>query len=258
MPIDDPPLLRVEGLSLAFGGVRALSGVDLTVAEGAICGLVGPNGAGKTSLFNCICGYYRPTAGRILLRGNDITHSTPHTRAANGIARTFQHPVLQRDRSVLENVVVGGHSTLTGGPVRYALRIAVGRAERAVTQRARELLDHLGIAHLADVIAGELPYGSQKRVELARALMSRPALLLLDELASGLTHEEVHELGEQIRRVRADLGVGIVLVEHHMGMVAAITDTVVVLVQGAKVVEGPAADVQRHPVVVDAYLGAAA
>jgi branched-chain amino acid transport system ATP-binding protein len=253
-----PPLLRVEGLSLAFGGVRALTGVDLDVAEGAICGLVGPNGAGKTSLFNCICGYYRPTAGRILLRGADVSRHRPHTRAGHGIARTFQHPVLQRDRSVLDNVLVGGHSTLHGGPVRYAFRIAVGGGERRVADRAAELLDHLGIAHLAPVPAGELSYGGQKRVELARALMSDPSLLLLDELASGLTHEEVLELGEQIRRVRSDLGVGIVLVEHHMGMVAAITDHVVVLVQGEKVTEGPAADVQRHPVVVDAYLGAAA
>jgi branched-chain amino acid transport system ATP-binding protein len=253
-----PPLLRVEGLSLTFGGVRALSDVDLAVTEGAICGLVGPNGAGKTSLFNCICGYYTPSAGRILVRGNDITRRPPSSRAAHGIARTFQHPVLQRDRSVLDNVVVGGHSTQRGGPLRHALRLGVGASEREVTARAAALLDHLGIAHLADVRAGELSYGGQKRVELARALMSRPSVLLLDELASGLTHEEVMELGRQIRTVRDDLGVSVVLVEHHMGMIGAVTDHVVALVQGRVIAEGTAAEVQRHPVVVEAYLGAAA
>lgn len=252
------PLLRVEQLSLAFGGVRALTSVDMEVADGTICGLVGPNGAGKTSLFNCICGYYRPTGGRVLFKGTDITQRRPHALAGLGIARTFQHPVLQRDKSVLNNVLVGGHSAITSGAIRYTFRMGVRRQERMMATRAAELLDYLGISHLAHVPAGELSYGSQKRVELGRALMVKPSLLLLDELASGLTHEEVLALGEQIQRVRTDLDVGIVLVEHHMGMVSALTDNVIVLVQGKKIAEGTATEVQRHPVVIDAYLGAAA
>ncbi|MGH3389819.1 MAG: ABC transporter ATP-binding protein [Actinomadura sp.] len=252
------PLLRVEQLSLAFGGVRALTSVDMEIADGTICGLVGPNGAGKTSLFNCICGYYRPTSGRVLLRGMDITRRRPHTLAGLGIARTFQHPVLQRDKSVLDNVIMGGHSAITNGAIRYTFRAGVRRQERMIATRAAELVDYLGITHLARVPAGELSYGSQKRVELGRALMAKPSLLLLDELASGLTHEEVLALGEQIQRVRMELDVGIVLVEHHMGMVSALTDNVIVLVQGKKIAEGSATEVQRHPVVIDAYLGAAA
>ncbi|HEV7656560.1 MAG TPA: ABC transporter ATP-binding protein [Mycobacteriales bacterium] len=252
------PLLALHDVSLVFGGVHALRDVSFAVADGTICGLVGPNGAGKTSLFNCICGFYLPTAGRIELRGRPITRRAPHSLAALGIARTFQHPVLQRDRTVLDNVLVGGHSTVAAGPVRYALRLGVRRAERDLADRARELLGYLGIDGLAALPAGRLSYGQQKRVELARALMSRPALLLLDELASGLTHSEVLDLAEQIRRIRADRDVSIVLVEHHMGMVAAVTDTVVALVQGEKVAEGSAAEVQRHPVVVEAYLGGGA
>lgn len=252
-------LLSIQAVSLAFGGVQALSNVDLDVETGAICGLVGPNGAGKTSLFNCICGYYTPTAGRIELSGRDITHSPPHRLVGLGVARTFQHPVLLPAKTVLENVLVGGHSTLNAGALSSTFWLPKARQEeRALVSRGHELLGYLGIGDLASREAGELSYGGQKRVELARALMSRPSLLLLDELASGLTHEEVMVLAEDVRRVRTDFEVGIVLVEHHMGMVSAISDKVVVLVQGSKVVEGTAAAVQRHPVVIEAYLGAAA
>lgn len=254
-----PLLLSVEAVSLAFGGVQALSAVDLAVDAGAICGLVGPNGAGKTSLFNCICGYYTPTAGRITLNGQDITRRPAHRLAALGVARTFQQPVLQPAKSVLDNVLVGGHSTLRAGLWNSTFRTPKARREeRVLVQRGHELLSYLGIGPLAHQTAGALSYGEQKRVELARALLSRPSLLLLDELASGLTHEEVMALGEDVRRVRTDFAVGIVLVEHHMGVVSAITDKVVVLVQGSKIVEGSAAEVQRHPVVIEAYLGTAA
>jgi branched-chain amino acid transport system ATP-binding protein len=257
-PGHNQPLLEIHGLSLTFGGVTALDQVDLSVERGLICGLVGPNGAGKTSLFNCICGYYTPTAGGVTHAGHDVTHAPPHSRARLGIARTFQHPVLQRDQSVLENVLVGGHSTVRAGAVRYALRLGVGREERAVLAHAKDLLDYLKIGQLAHTACGELSYGTQKRVELARALMLRPSLLLLDELASGLTHEEVFELGEQIRAIRSELDLTIVLVEHHMGLISAITDKVAVLVQGKKVIEGTSATVQRDPMVVAAYLGTAA
>ena len=254
----DPPLLAIERLTLLLGGVQALREVELAVEPRTIVGLVGPNGAGKTSLFNCVCGYYPPTSGRVLLGGTDVTHHRPHRLATMGVARTFQHPVLQPETTVLDNVLVGGHTTVEAGPLSYTLRLPrARRAERALADRARDILRYLHVERLAPTLAGSLSYGGQKRVELARALMTEPRLLLLDELASGLAHEEVMDLAGVIRGIRDDLGVGILLVEHHMGMVSAVTDKVVVLVQGTKVAEGTAADVQRSPVVVEAYLGAA-
>lgn len=253
------PLLLVEEISLAFGGVQALSDVNMAVETGSIVGLVGPNGAGKTSLFNCICGYYRPTAGAIWRGDTDVTHRSPHELIRLGVSRTFQHPVLEPDKTVLENVLVGGHVLFGDGPLGYALRLpGTRRRERQLVERALALLDSLGVAPIAGTLAGSLSYGGQKRVELARALLSGPELLLLDELASGLTHEEVMELGQQIRDVRDTHQVGVVLVEHHMGMISSISDKVVVLVQGKKIVEGTAAEVSMHPVVVEAYLGGAA
>jgi branched-chain amino acid transport system ATP-binding protein len=255
----DPVLLDVRGLSLTFGGLRALDGVDLTVAAGEICGLVGPNGAGKTSLFNCVSGLYRPTAGTVLVDGTDALRTAPHRLAGLGLARTFQHPVLQPDATVLANVLLGGHNRLparlAGYPVRWP---SARRAERELAAEARETLDWLGIAERVGEPAGALPYGVMKRVELARALLAHPRLLLLDELASGLVHEEVHALGEVIRRLRSEREISVLLVEHHMGLVASICDKVVVLVQGRKVAEGSAAEIQRDPVVVEAYLGSAA
>ena len=254
-----PVLLDVRGLSLTFGGLRALDGVDLTVAGGEICGLVGPNGAGKTSLFNCVSGLYRPSAGTVLVDGTDVLRTAPHRLAGLGLARTFQHPVLQPDATVLANVLLGGHTRLPARLVGYAVRWpGARRAERELAAEARETLGWLGIAELAGEPAGSLPYGAMKRVELARALLAHPRLLLLDELASGLVHEEVHALGEVIRRLRSEREVSVLLVEHHMGLVAAICDKVVVLVQGRKVAEGSAAEIQRDPVVVEAYLGSAA
>jgi branched-chain amino acid transport system ATP-binding protein len=253
------PLLDVAGLSLRFGGVQALRDVDARIAAGSICGVVGPNGAGKTSLFNCICGYYRPTAGTIRALGHDVTGIAPHSLAGLGLARTFQHPTLQLDATVLENVLTGGHTRIAGHALSCALRLPrVRRDERALRDEARELLRRLSLEQEAETPAGALAYGSHKRVELARALLSRPRLLLVDELASGLTQGEVMELAELISALRDELDLTVLLVEHHMGMVAAITDTVIVLVQGRKVAEGTAAQVQEDPVVVSAYLGEAA
>jgi branched-chain amino acid transport system ATP-binding protein len=252
-------LLDVRGLSLRFGGLRALDEVDLTVAGGEICGLVGPNGAGKTSLFNCVSGLYRPSAGTVRIDGVDALRTAPHRLAALGVARTFQHPVLRPDASVLDNVLLGGHCRLPARLPAYAVRWpGVRRAERELAAEARETLGWLGIDELAEHEAGSLPYGAMKRVELARALLAHPRLLLLDELASGLVHQEVDTLGEVIRQLRAERGISVLLVEHHMGLVAAICDKVVVLVQGRKVAEGSAAEIQRDPVVVEAYLGSAA
>jgi branched-chain amino acid transport system ATP-binding protein len=252
-------LLDVRGLSLTFGGLRALDDVDLTVGAGEICGLVGPNGAGKTSLFNCVSGLYRPSAGTVLLDGADALRLPPHRLPALGVARTFQHPVLQPGTSVLDNVLLGGHVRLPPRLAAYAVGWpSARRAERELAARARDTLDWLGIAELAAEPADALPYGAMKRVELARALLSEPRLLLLDEPASGLVHEEVHALGDVIRRLRSERGISVLLVEHHMGLVAAICDKVVVLVQGRKVAEGTAAEIRRDPVVVEAYLGSAA
>jgi branched-chain amino acid transport system ATP-binding protein len=253
------PLLEVGGLRLEFGGLRALDDVGLTVAAGEICGLVGPNGAGKTSLFNCVSGLYRPSAGRVLVDGVDALATPPHRLAALGVARTFQHPWLQLDATVLDNVLLGGHVRLPPRLGAYALRRpGARRAERALAAEASETLSWLGIADLAGAAAGSLPYGAMKRVELARALLARPRLLLLDELASGLVQEEVHTLGDVIRRLRAERAISVLLVEHHMGLVASICDKVVVLVEGRKVAEGSAAEIQRDPVVVEAYLGSPA
>jgi branched-chain amino acid transport system ATP-binding protein len=256
--MSEPPL-EVAGLGLRFGGVQALRDVDVRVPAGSICGVVGPNGAGKTSLFNCVCGYYRPTAGTIHALGRDVTGVAPYRLAALGLARTFQHATLQLDATVLDNVLAGGHTRIAGDALSCALRLPrVRRDERALRDEARELLRRLSLEQLAETPAGALAYGSQKRVELARALLSRPQLLLVDELASGLTQGEVMELAELISALRGELDLTVLLVEHHMGMVAAITDTVIVLVQGRKVAEGTATQVQEDPVVVSAYLGEAA
>ncbi len=252
-------VLDVRDVSLRFGGVRALHEVDMDVETRSICGLVGPNGAGKTSLFNCISGYYRPSAGSIRISGRDVLVISPHELAGLGVARTFQHPILQVSESVLTNVLVGGHLQLHEGVLAHLFALpSTGRAERRLRTRALELLDYLSLGAVTGSPAGDLPYGSQKRVEIARALLSDPHLLLLDEPASGLPHQEVGELGAVIARLRDDLSLTILIVEHHMGLISAITDKVVVLVEGEKIAEGTAAHVQSNPAVISAYLGGAA
>ncbi|GII29160.1 ABC transporter ATP-binding protein [Planotetraspora mira] len=251
-------LVEVRDLTLRFGGVTALADVAFDVGERQICGLVGPNGAGKSSLFNCVNGYYRPSGGSIRVGGVDVLSVPAHRTVRLGIARTFQHPTLQPDRTVLDNVLLGGHSTLSGTVLSAMLALpGERRRERELVTRARELLGSLGLAGAERTSAGDLPYGSQKRVEIARALLSGPRLLLLDEPASGLTHSEVGEVGELITRIRADHGLTVIVVEHHMGLISAVTDHVVALVSGRKVAEGTAQAVQSDPVVVSAYLGAA-
>jgi branched-chain amino acid transport system ATP-binding protein len=252
-------LLTVRSLHLRFGGLRVLDDVDLDVEQGSIVGLVGPNGAGKTSLFNCVCGLYQPGSGSVLLGTDDLLRRPPHVLAGLGVGRTFQHPSLLPDASVLDNVLVGGHARLRTSPLSAALRLpGARRGEAAQREYAAEVLAALDIAGVAAEQVGALPYGTQKRVELARALMGRPRLLLLDEPAAGLPHGEVDELGELILRLRAAHDLTVLLVEHHMGLVRAITDRVYVLVEGRNVVDGPAEVVQRDPAVVAAYLGTAA
>ena len=248
--------LGLNGVSLHFGGVKVLEDVSFDVEPGVIFGLVGPNGAGKTSLFNCISGHYRPSAGSITIDGTEVVGSPPSHLARLGLARTFQHPALQLRATVLENLLVGGHIRLPGGPVSWALRLpSTAKAERAVRDEALGMLERAGLGWAANTPADELSHGLHKGVELWRALLSRPSLLLLDEPAAGLSHAEVEHLIATVRKIRDEQDMTIVIVEHHMGLISALTDRVVVLDHGRKLMEGTAAEAQSDPRVIEAYLG---
>jgi branched-chain amino acid transport system ATP-binding protein len=252
-------LLRVQDVAVRFGGIVALDGVSFEVAPGHIVGLIGPNGAGKTTLFNCLSRLYDCERGEIYFSEKPLARVPQHRIAALGIGRTFQNLALFRTMSVLENVMVGCHCRTRTGFVRNALRLPSVRAEeRRIEAKARELLELLELCAVADVPAANLPFGIQKRVELARALASEPKLLLLDEPASGLNHEEVSGLAALIRSLRERLRLTVLLVEHHMSLVMSISDRVVALSFGRKIAEGSPAEVRAHPEVIKAYLGAAA
>lgn len=249
--------LALADVSLHFGGISVLQDVSFEVEPGSIFGLVGPNGAGKTSLFNCISGHYRPSSGSILIDDVDALEVQPARLAkVAGLARTFQHPALRLEATVLDNVLLGAHSWLPGGPLAWSLRLpAAVRGEREARAEARDLLERLGLADVADWPAAELSHGLHKGVELARALLTRPRLLLLDEPAAGLSHAEVERFIESVRTLRIDFDLTVVIVEHHMGLISALTDRVVVLDHGSKLVEGTAAEAQSDPRVIEAYLG---
>jgi branched-chain amino acid transport system ATP-binding protein len=248
--------LELRGVSLHFGGVSVLDDVSLVAEPGEILGLVGPNGAGKTSLFNCISGHYRPSAGTILIDAAPVQRLPPARLARHGLARTFQHPALQLNATVLENVLLGGHTRLRGDPLSWALRLPYTvRDERRIRAEARELLERNGLGWAAERRVDELSHGLHKGVELCRALLMRPRLLLLDEPAAGLPHAEIEQLIASIRRLRDEADVTLVIVEHNMGLISALTDKVVVLDRGRKLMEGTAAQAQSDPRVIEAYLG---
>ncbi|HHY46615.1 MAG TPA: ABC transporter ATP-binding protein [Firmicutes bacterium] len=249
------PLLKTQSLSISFGGVHAVDKVDMEVEKGQVFAIIGPNGAGKTTFFNLVSGYYFPTGGTVTFKGEDITRLKAYERTRRGIGRTFQNIMLFRELSVLDNAMVGLHSRLKSNLIGAFLRTRATREEEERgREEVRELLHFVGLDGHEDNLAKNLPYGMQKRLEIARALATRPELLLLDEPAAGLPTQELSSLVEIIQKIR-DRGITVILIEHKMDVVMSISDRIMVLNFGEKIAEGTPEEVRHNQAVIEAYLG---
>lgn len=249
-------LLTVENLSKRFGGLQAVADVNLTVAPGEICSMIGPNGAGKTTLFNMISGVLRPSGGRIVFDGIDLSTISPWRFAAAGIARTFQNLALFKHGTVVENILTGRHTHLRSNVIDAVIFFGRTRSEEiAARQRVEHIIEFLEIEHVRDAVVGTLSYGQQKRVELARALASEPKILLLDEMVSGMNQEETEDIARFVLDIRDELGITVLMIEHEMRIVMDISDRVHVLNFGRKIAEGTPDEVRHDAAVAEAYLG---
>lgn len=250
------PLLEVQGLSMRFGGLLAVDNVSFAVQRGEVFTIIGPNGAGKTTIFNMLSLVYAATTGTIRFEGKTISGLPAHKVAARGIGRTFQNIELFEHATVLQNLMIGAHAHLRTNPLAEMIRLPwVGRQERALREEVERVIDFLGIQAVRDTMVAGLPYGVRKVVELARALCTRPKLLLLDEPSSGLNVEETDDMAFWITDIRDQLGITVLMVEHDMSLVSRVSDRVLAVVQGAQVAQGTPAEVQAHPEVIAAYLG---